>query len=82
MGETKAIAGPFWTRRKARSYEAEIQDAIELHNKGSAAGMDFTATVNGEEIKIPGWAQGARVERIGSRLRASWTVVATSWAGR
>jgi len=68
-GRTKVIAGPFWTRRKARRVERDLQAQVR------SGDVDYVVG----DIEVPCWARGVRVEKLGI---ASWTVVATNWKGR
>lgn len=78
-GRTKVVAGPFWTRRKARRIEREWQ--AELDRARSLGG--YFATLPDSKIaasvRLPEWARGVRVEKAG---RVSWVVVATESKGR
>lgn len=71
--KTQTIAGPFHTRRKARKLEREVQAFIE-----SKAGFSRTGRRFYEDIEIPDWANGVRVEKVGL---FQYSLVATSHEG-
>lgn len=70
-GRTRVVAGPFWTRRKARRVEREWQARLAALPRMTAHAAAFT-------LGLPSWTRGVRVEKAG---RASWVVVATEEAG-
>lgn len=72
MGDTLSVSGPHWSRRKARKIEREIQEALAQPVR-SAVAMAIL-----QEYKVPSWAKGVRVRKVGL---LSWQVEATSWTG-
>lgn len=85
--QTRIIAGPFWTRRKARKLQREIQGMLDVWGEsGPRRTTDYQLAIPGVGT-VPTWARGVRVERMGDRHfgkwigRVTWALVATSHVG-